>query len=402
MKLLETRQLLSSFEQLASRSSRIDIAVGWVTESDALLSLRNAAGRGAQVRVVVGLAGNATTPTALRSLLEFADVRIGTCPTGTFHPKFYLFRSSRRSVCWIGSANFTGRAFSYNLELVQEFIDSGTAEEWFKGLWRGLESDPSKEISRYCRAWAPTPPSPGLVATSTQSSVRSPIKLILPPPKNWEKYVVALRQCDAYRRQVNEDFSVLGETRSYLETISIGRELCRRGSWSSLSRDEANILLPNQERDGAWGALGSMRGAGTAISMFHRNTGGIRTRIRRILDPAFSARTNDEFIHRASEAISKISQIKRFKTAIATRLLALGRPDLAISVNAGSAPGLSHITGLSKNPQALGNPSNYTLLLQWLYQQPWYKVGRPADSEGRTLWSMRAALLDAFVFRPSR
>jgi hypothetical protein len=402
MELLETHQLLSAFEKLASKSSQIDIAVGWVTESDALLSLRKAAKRGARVRVVVGLSGNATTPTALRSLLEFADVRIGVCRSGTFHPKFYLFHSTTRSVCWIGSANFTGRAFSYNLELVQESTDSGSAERWFKRLWRGLTSDPLKVIDKYCDEWTPPPQAPGFEVVSRQSIVRSPIELILPPPKTWEKYVAALRLCDAYKKEVHDEFSILGEARSYLETISIGRELCHRRNWSSLTRDEANILLPNQERDGAWGALGSMKGAAKAISLFHSNRGGIRTRIRHILDPAFNAQTQDEFIQHSSEAISRICQIKRFKTAIATRLLALGRPDLGVSVNAGSAPGLSTITGLSKNPRTLGNPSNYKLLLQWLYQQPWYKVGKPADSEGRTLWSMRAALLDAFVFKPSR
>ena len=44
--------------------------------------------------------------------------------------------------------------------------------------------------------------------------------------------------------------------------------------------------------------------------------------------------------------------------------------------------------------------NRYGLLLEALYRKPWYDVDEPSDPFERRLWSMRAALLDCFVYIP--
>jgi HKD family nuclease len=158
MALLPTGKLLGEFERRVISANQIDIAVAWVGPSPALKLLRNVARKKKiRVRVAVGLSGNSTSPEALRSLQEFADVRIAHSDTGIFHPKFYLFHSGREAVCWVGSANFTLGGFAVNSELVNEFADDGTAHQWFEDFWDRLNPNSTDEINQYVAAWKRPP-----------------------------------------------------------------------------------------------------------------------------------------------------------------------------------------------------------------------------------------------------
>jgi HKD family nuclease len=74
---LLTERLLQKFTGRIASASQVDIAVAWVTPSEALERLRKLALRpGIRIRVAVGLSGNGTHPEALRSLQKFAELRI--------------------------------------------------------------------------------------------------------------------------------------------------------------------------------------------------------------------------------------------------------------------------------------------------------------------------------------
>jgi HKD family nuclease len=402
MVLLPTEKLLGEFEKRANSASQIDIAVAWVGPSRALELLRDVARKQkVRIRVAVGLSGNFTSPEALRSLEEFAEVRIGTSTDGIFHPKFYLFHSSAEAICWIGSANFTLHGFMVNSELVNEFVDDGNARQWFERLWDSLNPDATTEINKYVDAWTrpqrmPIPKRPTSVDTD------DPLKLLLDaPPRTWREYMVAVRNCDAFWKSGGV-FSVLGPEWSWIETIACGGDLIRRDNWAAFTNEEVNVLIAYRGGEGEWGLLGSMKGAATAVGAFLKNHGDVRGSIRKAIAAVIEAPDEGQFVDAAVNAIDDISKLPRFGPAIATRLITLARPDRGVSVNAGSAPGLAKLTQkLPATPSVLANAKNYPKLLQWVYEQPWYSTPEPQESLERTVWSMRAALIDSFVYKPT-
>ena len=220
------------------------------------------------MRVVVGLSNNITDPEALKSLQEFATVRVGDGGSGIFHPKFYLFSSAGKAICWVGSANFTNGGFTKNSELVNEFVDNGTASRWFETLWNSLTSDSDERIKQYTDEWTPPTGTRNQKTVPADSLIEDPIQLLAGEvaPQTWNDYVVALQRCDAYWRKKQYHFCVLGAERSYFHTISKGLELIRRNNWIAFTDDEIDILLGRDRPDqGAWGLLGSMKGAATAV-----------------------------------------------------------------------------------------------------------------------------------------
>jgi hypothetical protein len=143
-----------------------------------------------------------------------------------------------------------------------------------------------------------------------------------------------------------------------------------------------------------------MKGAARAIGAFLDNKKGVRRIIRNAISPVIDATDEETFIDAAVKAIGAVSKVDGFGPAIATCLIALARPDHGVSVNRGSAPGLAELTGLPATVGSLASARNYPKLLRWVYAQPWYSVQEPSSSFERTVWSMRAALIDSFTYRP--
>jgi hypothetical protein len=217
---------------------------------------------------------------------------------------------------------------------------------------------------------------------------------------SWDEFVRALREADAYWQEQSplqfngRIFSVLGENWSWKATIARGEEIARREDWENLTRDEQRVLLGiwTREATGAWDLLGNMGAAATARGAFYDND-QVRMTIREALNPVIDASGEEQFLQAAEQTIESIDQLRGFGPAIATRLIALARPDRGISLNRGSVPELTRLTGIRATKR------NYLQLLRWLYRQPWYRTSKPHDPWEQTIWSMRAALIDCLVYK---
>ena len=405
MRLITTDDLTASFKKHLKSATHIDMAVAWATSSGPLEPLCSAADDKVKVRAIVGLYGGFTSPDALRALHENARLKIVSDETGIFHPKFYLFHLPRRTLCWVGSANFSRGGFSQNTELVHEFEDPGYAREWFDQLWKTLPRATKQEIEQYAltRPIRKAFPPPSEPDDELLSSSEHPISLISSGKvKDWSGYLDAVRHCDAYWRDQQYHFSVLGMEHSYLSTITSGRAVVRKASWDNLNRHEIIALLGHAHDDdgGSHGLLGSMRGAGAVQNVFlEQNPEHIHLRrdIHAALKEVVNAKDRD-FPDIAVDTLEFIKSHERFGVACASRFLALARPDKAVSVNDGSRIGLSKISGLPKSVNSLGSASNYKKLLEWVYSQPWYQTPKPNDEAQREIWSRRDALMDSFVY----
>ena len=146
------------FEGRLVCAEMVRIASAWMTESDALQALLEC--DECKVQALVGIRGNATSPSSLLSLArEFGweSIKIANDRSGLFHPKLYLFSySTGRTVAWIGSANFTGNGMAVNTELVLETDDEsavGAMVEWFDMQWTELNQNTEEEFAAYKMQW---------------------------------------------------------------------------------------------------------------------------------------------------------------------------------------------------------------------------------------------------------
>ncbi|GAB3450824.1 hypothetical protein GCM10027396_27220 [Insolitispirillum peregrinum] len=374
----------------------LEIAVAWATPSPALMDvLKFARTAREKPRIIVGISDNITNPVALRQLSESCHLKVTKGERGIFHPKFYRFVNRDHSICWIGSANLTARGFSLNDEAIHEFIDDGSAKSWFDELWQSLPDDTSSAMDDYIKAWNPAELNWGHQAPTVGAPSHHPFHLIANGRvRDWPGYVAALKACDAYWLEQQSHFSVFGEARSYTNTIAAGNMLLGSRDWQKFSGQEISIIMGDDDPGGqtGYGLLGSMKGAAKAMSSFRKDD-AVRTVIQNAI---LSLETSENLPADAAQALSTISDIERFKHGVATRLITLMRPDAAVSVNSQSIKGLATLSGLPKT--ALGTPRNYKRLLEWVAEQPWFDVPEPDDPEEKLIWTMRAALLDAFVY----
>ena len=401
MPLLESDSLLKRFNDLLVTATHVDIAVAWVGPSLAVDSLLNHADD-ARIRIVVGLSGNSTEPTTLRRFLaeENIDLRVAPAPRGgLFHPKFYRFRSRERTVCWIGSANFTRGGFGGNAELVHEFRDrKERGRDWFEVLWAELDEDPEPAIVDYEKHYRP--PKPG--GYRSGKTIRRRDLPRLQDIRTWDDFVAGLEKLDDYCHQRRFGWDVLGDTYSYLHTIGVGREVARRGNWKDFTRRDRNVLLGlgHWDKTGAWGLLGNMRNARAAVSAFTPpGNSAIRSRVSEHIQDVVDAE-EDEIGEAAHGAVAGIRELHRFGPGVATRALTLARPDLLVSVNEPSKAGLGAFARMTPDEGYLAD--NYRELLAKLHDTGWCKAPEPGNARDREIWLCRVALVDAFVYVPLR
>ena len=177
---------------------------------------------------------------------------------------------------------------------------------------------------------------------------------------------------------------------SYMRAISRRRELLLGDTrWSELDQESRQRLTGMASQP--WGLLGRIRSGWPVVL---RN----EARIRAILDKVGEAPDNC-FPDIAVAAMQEMQELETFKGVgwmAQTLVLALARPDRLLPLSPKSSKALGELSG--KAPTTLGQPENYRRLLEWLYVQPWYRDGPPADTELERIWQFRAALVDAFVY----
>lgn len=174
------------------------------------------------------------------------------------------------------------------------------------------------------------------------------------------------------------------------------RHLVRR-DWSGLSyTDQARLLGLVRDDEEDWALLGDMRTARPVVFGKQADRLDIESAVKDVLhadDADFPA-----------VAIRAYQRIQRPGIAhgVATRLLAVARPDRVVSLNRGSVRRLAMYSGLLGG--TLNEADNYEKLLHFVYKKPWFQtpVTDLRSDLDKEIWSMRAALLDSFVYTPER
>ena len=382
--LIKHREILARFRSHLEWARELDMATAWVTSHEGLRLLVQRT-RPLRVRAVVGLWGNQTDPVALRKLARIGKLRLVEGDR-RFHPKVYIFRGDEKTVAWVGSANFTTGGFVMNEEAMFETSATKSVEKWFNELWSDCGPPDNTAIDKYERLRRKKPPTPLNLEKSTR--IEKPMKLFR-QVRDWDSYFAALEQCDLWWSK-HHSWSVLGELRSWYETIAVLGDVVQQENWNDLSDYDRRRLLGLTGGEG-WALLGPMRPL-AKYTVFERNRLRVQKIVRRVKKAEETA-----FPSLAFEAYKDLRDIPGVGEGIATRLLSLARPDRFVSVNDGSREGLAEISDLPFS--TLGSVKNYERLLKWLYNQKWYRESEPQGERERAVWWMRAALLDCFVYR---
>ena len=410
-------KLLARFKNLLETHTHVDIATAWTTGGEHLRALADAASRessGVKVRAIVGIAGNATRPDALNELNRIVAIDLRIVPKGDrlFHPKLYLFGGRGDGIvmrrAWVGSANFTKAGFGghhrANEEIMLE-IGPGPRTDalaaWFQERWDHYAmAEPVSEVIReYMGAWKRNPPHP-----SVQDAVSGPVSRrrdLLDPahrPLTLDGYRRSLIRCQDMLRDEGRAWEILDpKGATYMRAIIRRRALLLGDTrWSQLDQKSLQRLTGSrsQQKWQFWGLLGRMtRGNRPAVLRNER-------KIRAVLDEVVKA-PDTGFPDIAVEAMQELKAItvRNVGWTTQTLLLSLARPNRLLPLSNLSRKALAALSG--KAPTTLGKPENYGRLLQWLYDQPWYADGPPANEELVPIWRFRAALVDSFVYEPA-
>ena len=411
-KVLRSSNLLARLKDLLSEHTHVDLATAWATGGEHLRVLADAANRGSggvKVRALVGIRGNATSPDALEELSRIADGDLRIVESDRlFHPKLYLFERRGDGIverqAWIGSANFTEAGFGGHSKANEEIMLAvGPGEmadglaAWFQERWDHypMVEPVSEVIRRYRKDWKRNPPHPNIREITTGSvSQRRDLLDGAHRPQSFAAYQQALSECETMLRDMG--WEILNPRgRSYMAVISRRRELLLGDtSWSRLEAESKKQLM-GLGRAGSdwWGLMGRVRGGHVPTVLEHE------TKIRANLETVVTAR-DTEFPDIAVDAMRGLTDIDNIGHGTATLLLTLARPDRLLSLNGASGRGLGALSGKSR--WTLGELDNYRDLLRWLYGQPWYTDGPPADEDSERIWRFRAAFVDAFVYEPGK
>ena len=350
-------------------STQVDIAVAWATLVPTLNLLEQAVGEyNVSLRIIVGTHGNATDPDALERLNDIGELRLVPHGGPLFHPKIYVFHGEKKSVAWIGSANFTRGGFEENVEAVFETKQCKSVSRWFECLWDECGQLPANAIAKYRRRRRLNPPSRPF-REMMGKPMRDPGDRLeyLDQARDWSGYVNALTQCHNWWEGRMEGLTVYGATCSWTHTIEQLMPIATMEDWSGLEQNEVRKLLAIGRYDDNLdsGLLGTVRPVSRNAFLKDDN---IRQRLNDAVNKVVNAHPA-EFPSAAVGAVKSIisRENRRIGVGVATRLLALARPDRMVSLNGASREGLTRIfPGVDR----LDKPDDYGRFLDRLYEEP--------------------------------
>ena len=234
--------------------------------------------------------------------------------------------------------------------------------------------------------------------TGTHPTGYPPNRPPIPLDVSWAGYWQALQECDTWWKQSPADFSVFPPGKSWVGVIRKLRPSMRQ-DWSGFDRvHQKRVLGCAAPDEDDWALLGNLLGFAIGPVFGNPTTRRkIETTVKSVIAAEDSA-----FLKTATSAYARLTDKKlhRIGLARATRLLTLARPDCCVSVNSASEHALA--TYGAKAPIRFTDARSYGRLLQRIHRQPWFSrpetgFGSPEEEEA---WSMRVALLDAFIYSP--
>lgn len=390
MKLITDRtKLARELTRCIDRHDRLSFAVAWATHTkvyDTLLARRDAIESG-----VIGTHFYQTDPEVLDDFVDDGKVRFVLQPSGVFHPKIFLFRTGRRFDAFVGSANLTHGAMSRNSEAVLHISqdDDGAVsvrDELAEAVWtyRAMGRKVRQEDVDVYRAAHERMRSSRERLNGTYGSARSTSPLESEVMRmSWKKYVAEIRGAgdDHLRNRI----ALLRDIRTQFE---------RTPAFADMDVDVRAMIagLPNGRTENQ-GYFGSMRGDGYFHNAVKRAPAGISAALDCIpLEGPVTRHHYDRFVELFAPAVAG----ERQRPGVASRLLAMKRPDLFVCISKRNR------TALAKDFSIAAGRIDFDLywsaIAERIRDARWWSHPEPASGRQLDIWRARAAMLDAVFY----
>lgn len=394
MKLISTTaELNKQLKRLIAQYPKISIATAWASaDTDVFRELIRHEDR--IVEAVIGTHFYQTHPDILDQFVGSRNVKFILQPDGVFHPKVYLFWSSKAWEVIIGSPNLTAGALTKNSEL-SVLITSEDEQHTLKQeisdvisrYWNEAETVLLSEAESYRKLWKLKTRDLKKVAdifgdkTANKSITQS--KVI---PLEWKDYLAKIKK-DKHLG-FKERLSLIKEIRQYFQTHIHFNDMdldIRKGIAGLPSKSKA---IKN------WAWFGSMKGAGTFAGLINSGNEAYSLALDEI--PLVGEIRRDHY-DRFIVQYLKAYENGRDGLATATRLLAMKRPDVFLCVDAQNLEKLAEDVGI-KYPKQLDYVRYWEEVVERLMESPWWQSPEPSDPLEREAWHARAAMLDAIFY----
>jgi HKD family nuclease len=345
-------------------------------------------------QLVVGTHFYQTHPDFLNAFVGDARVRVVLQPSGVFHPKIYLFENSRNEwACIVGSPNFTGAAFSSNVE-VATYFDSASPkshvnydvlrrvidDHWGNGKPIGEEM-----LGPYRSIWNRKTKLLGVLAGTYGGKGGKPIVSVELLKLSWPEFVSRVKA--EQNHPLSERLDVLRAARTYFTD---------KDHLSNLSRDERRQIagLPGKVQGVDWGYFGSMKGAGWLWTVIDRNDLELSASLDAVpSDGLVSQNDFEAFVER----FTKVSP-RGDRVAVATRLLSMKRPDTFVCLDSKNRSRLCKAFGITQSKMSYAR--YWSEVIERVRDAVWWNAPRPSSGEEEEIWLGRTALLDALYYKP--
>jgi len=343
-------------------------------------------------RAVIGTHFYQTHPDVIDAFQGKSNVRFVLQPNGVFHPKLYLFRSDDQWEALIGSANLTSGALSTNSEamlLIGGGTDGSTSlpDEMVSLIdryWEIAEPIRTREAAAYREVWNRKQPAlRRLTGQYGSNDARKPLTDSSVMSMAWGQYF----------KMVKADPHHGFEKRCEL-LATVSRAFAENQTFASMPLAMRKTIagLPN-DQESRWGWFGSMKGAGYYYQAVNENNRHLSQALDEI--PLRGVATRAQYETYISEFLKAFPN-GRHGVGIASRLLALKRPDQFVCLDSKNQRGLCKDFGIVRN--GMDYDRYWDEIIERILDAPWWNSRRPRSAKEAAVWDGRAAMLDAIFY----
>jgi len=393
--------LASLFSSLTSSARDLYWAVAWATSHSEIFPVLKANRRKIR-RLIVGTHFYQTDPVFMREFHAEATARFILQPAGVFHPKVFLFiKPDKTWDCIVGSANLSALAFTENSECVVHFSDKDLAADFCKdrvlasieSYWNQAKTLNAKEIDKYEKRWKIKNDQLRRVSERFKdhgASQKGKATLEIPIlTLAWKDFVA----------QVNKEKTRgggLAREHRLCVLENIHALFKRHGKFNKMSyedRQKVAGLTGNSGLDYKW--FGSMLGAGHFKHAVKINS----PHVSRALDLIpLTGKVDKQSYLKFIEELQRAFPSGGVKVGIATRLLAMKRPDVFVCLDSKNRRKLALNFSI---PQSVTFEDYWESIIERIRDSSWWHEPCPASREERRIWTGRAAMLDSICYERS-
>lgn len=344
-------------------------------------------------QALLGLHFNQTEPRALEVLSKEAPdaLKVIADPQGVFHPKVIVGTKGRVARAIVGSSNFTLGGFTSNSELnvaLQGRVDAPPVADLLSFIdehWSGPHAArlTPEWLAHYTEDYKKRPrPNPVHPLGGATAGPATWADLDV----SWDRYFayIAAQERRALATGVQiRVFDAAGG--SFLEEM----EFCQRSfreqaRFADLEDGVRQHVAGFGESNGSFGRMG---GAGNFKKLVNATPGKLGAGLDRLpLDGPVSAKL-------ALQVTSALLEVHGVGLGVASRLMAIKRPDVFMPLNNANKKQVAALYGKSPSTAA-----SYVEMLESLWAMPWWNAPEPKNALEARVWRGRVALLDAVVY----